>query len=276
MVFVPALVPPAATPRAAWWFFFDGTRLLVRSDADDASPSVPQIASPAELGLTPDAPQYLGTLDGVPCFLGGFAQSPAALPAAHRFVSLRELFSVLPDPVYAVATRAAHLSQWDLTHRFCSRCAQPVALKRDELAKQCAACGLVTFPQIAPAVIVAVRRDREILLARGPRFPPGMHSVLAGFVEAGESLEACAQREIREEAGIEVCHLRYFGSQPWPYPNSLMLGFTADYAGGDLVVDGVEVTEAGWFSADRLPQLPGKLSIARALIDDFVQATRRA
>jgi NAD+ diphosphatase len=101
-----------------------------------------------------------------------------------------------------------------------------------------------------------------------------MYSVVAGFVEAGESRETCAQREIREETGIEIRHLRYFGSQPWPYPHSLMLGFTAEYAGGELAIDGVEVIEAGWFNVDRLPQLPGKLSIARALIDDFVQANR--
>ena len=274
MMFIPALVPPADRSTAAGWFLFHGTQLLVRSGAAGGALCVPQLTDPVEFGLTPDATQYLGTLAGVPCFLGAFAHLPVSLPPEYRFVNLRELFSVLPDPVYAVATRAAHLAQWDLTHRFCSRCAHPVTLKTDERAKHCAACGLVIFPQIAPAVIVAVRRNREILLARSPRFPPGMYSVLAGFVEAGESLEACAHREIREEAGIEVCNLRYFASQPWPYPQSLMLGFTAEYAGGELAVDGVEVTEAGWFSGDRLPQLPGKLSIARALIDDFVQASR--
>lgn len=261
---------PAGIGTAGWWYCFQGTHLLVREGNAEAA-SVPRVAGTAGLGMEPDTVQFLGTLDGVPCLAAGFDAMPAAVPEGHRFVSLRELFEVLPEEHFAVATRAAHLSQWDLAHRYCGRCGKPLALKTDERARACAACGQLTFPQISPAVIVAVRRDDRLLLARSPRFPKGMYSVLAGFVEAGETLEACARREIREEVGIEVRNLRYFGSQPWPYPNSLMLGFTAEYASGEIRVDGVEVLEAGWFGPDHLPVLPGKLSIARALIDDTLE-----
>jgi NAD+ diphosphatase len=128
----------------------------------------------------------------------------------------------------------------------------------------------VSFPDVSPAIIVAVIRDERILLARASRFPKQMYSVLAGFVEPGESLEECVRREEREEVGVEVTNIRYFGSQPWPFPHSLMVGFTADHAAGEISADGKEIVDAGWFTADHLPQIPGKISIARKLIDWFV------
>lgn len=265
---------PAASDAAGWWFFFHGTDLLV-SDGDDGTPAVPRADGPAALGLRPDTASHVGDLDGVPCFAAGFYEAPAALPAGHRFVGLRELFGVLPEPLYAAGGRAAHIAQWELAHRFCGRCAHPTELHAHERARHCAHCGQLYYPQISPAVIVAVRRGDEILLARSARFRTQMFSVLAGFVEPGETLEECVRREIREESGIEVQNIRYFASQPWPYPNSLMLGFTADYAAGDIQVDGVEVLEAHWYRADALPQIPGKLSIARALIDAFVASAGR-
>ncbi|MBI3947940.1 MAG: NAD(+) diphosphatase [Armatimonadetes bacterium] len=268
-------VGPAAADAAGWWFLFHGGQILVQEGVPGMTPAVPRADGPAALGLRPDTLHHLGVLDGVPCHAAGFDAPPLALPPDHRFAGLRELFGVLPEDHYAVAARAAHLAHWDLAHRYCGRCGKPLALKRDERARACAACGQVYYPQIAPAVIVAVRREDRILLARSPRFAPGMFSVLAGFVETGESLEACIRREIREETGIEVRNLRYFGSQPWPFPNSLMLGFTAEHAGGEIRVDGVEVLEADWFGAGNLPGLPGKLSIARALIDAFVASGPR-
>ncbi|NLC55753.1 MAG: NAD(+) diphosphatase [Armatimonadetes bacterium] len=269
---------PVAAEAAGWWFFCQGTQLLV---ADGPPVTVPRGAGPAAFGLAPQSMQQLGTLDGVPCFVGALAAPPEVPPPGCCLVGLRELFGVLPDPLYAVATRAVHVAHWDLASRYCGRCGEPTALAVDERAKQCPACGQRSYPQIAPAVIVAVRRGDRILLARSPRFAPGMFSVLAGFVEPGETLEQCVHREIREEVGIEIGNLRYFGSQPWPFPNSLMLGFTAEYVAGEIMVDRVEVLEADWFpAAGPLPILPGKLSIARALIDNFLaevihEGTRR-
>jgi NAD+ diphosphatase len=129
---------------------------------------------------------------------------------------------------------------------------------------------MIFYPRLSPAAIVLIRHGDKVLLARSPGFPPGMYSVLAGFVEPGESIEETIYREIREEVGVEVTNVRYFGSQPWPFPNSLMIGFTADYAGGELRKDPEEIEDAGWYSIDDLPVLPPKVSIARAMIDQFV------
>jgi NAD+ diphosphatase len=129
---------------------------------------------------------------------------------------------------------------------------------------------MLFYPRLSPAVIVLVSCGDKVLLARSPGFPPGMYSVLAGFVEPGESIEETIGREIREEVGIEVENLGYFGSQPWPFPNSLMIGFTAEHAGGELCTDPAEIEDAGWYSAGDLPPLPPKVSIARAMIDEFV------
>lgn len=248
-------------------------RLLIQ-DVAGAGITVPRSGTAELFDLIPDTVQYLGTLDGAPCFAGGTPDEPAQLAADCRLANLRDLHSVLDDVLYGVAVRARHLVQWDLDHHYCGHCGRLLRWKTEERAKWCADCGRLQFPQIAPAVIVAVRRGDRLLLARGPRFPAGLFSVLAGFVEAGETLEECLHREVWEETGITIANPRYFGSQPWPYPNSLMIGFTAEYAGGDLRVDGIELTEAGWYRAGHWPDLPGRLSIARALIDDFAARTQ--
>ncbi|MFH0966628.1 MAG: NAD(+) diphosphatase, partial [Methanobacteriota archaeon] len=136
----------------------------------------------------------------------------------------------------------------------------------------CPSCGLITFPRLSPAIIVRITDGDRILLARSPHFPSHMYSVLAGFIEPGESLEATIHREVFEEVGVRVSDLRYFGSQPWPFPDSLMIGFTARYVSGDITCDGVEIEDAQWFTRDQMPELPGILSISRALIDDFLAA----
>ena len=135
-----------------------------------------------------------------------------------------------------------------------------------------AQCGLLQFPRLSPAIIVLVRRGERLLLARSRQTPPGMYSVLAGFVEPGETLEQAVEREVKEEVGISVSNIRYFGSQPWPFPHSLMIGFTAEHAEGELDIDRNEMEDAGWYSVDRLPMLPPPISIARRLIDDFLRA----
>ena len=162
---------------------------------------------------------------------------------------------------------------WNQHHRFCGKCGHLTEYKTDERARACPQCGLINYPRLSPAIIVAVLRDNRILLAHSQRFPAKFYSVLAGFVEPGESLEECVKREILEEVGISVKNIRYFGSQPWPFPDSLMIGFTAEYAGGEIKVDPVEILDAGWFSADNLPPIPPKLSIARHLIDWFTEKT---
>ena len=162
-----------------------------------------------------------------------------------------------------MAGRAKQIVEWHRTHRFCGRDGTETVPRLAELAKECPRCGMLFYPRLSPAVIVLVKRGDDVLLARSPGFPPGMYSVLAGFVEPGESIEETIEREVCEEVGVEVKNVRYFGSQLWPFPNSLMIGFIADYAGGELRVEPSEIEDAGWYSADDLPTLPPKVSIAR-------------
>ncbi len=163
---------------------------------------------------------------------------------------------------------------WDRTHRFCGQCGAPTEDEPHERAKRCPACGLIGYPRLSPAIIIAVVRKTDqgdrLLLARNHRFPTGRYSVIAGFVEPGETLEECAQREVCEEVGIRIRNVRYFGSQPWPFPNSLMIAFTAEYAGGEITLEESEIAEAGWFAAGALPDIPPRMSISRRLIDWFV------
>ena len=187
-------------------------------------------------------------------------------------VGLRRLFGQLDDTEFHLAGCALQLLRWVGEHRHCGRCARPMDLAEGERALVCPVCRDPLYPRIAPAVIVAVTSGRRLLLARSGRFPRRrMFSVIAGYVEPGETLEDCVRREVHEEVGLAVRHIRYFGSQPWPFSGSLMVGFTAEHAGGAIRVDGREILQAGWFTPEALPEIPGKISIARRLIDWFVE-----
>lgn len=189
------------------------------------------------------------------------------------FLDLRVLWPSVDERTWAVAGRAVQLVEWRRTHRFCGRCATATEAVPGERALKCPACGLMQFPRLAPAVIMLVEReDGKALLARNAMFPAGMFSCLAGFVEPGETLEEAVRREIHEEVGVVVGDLDYRGSQPWPFPHQLMIGFGARYVSGDIVVDGTEIAEADWFSPDDLPATPpGGMSIAGRLIDEWKQ-----
>lgn len=180
---------------------------------------------------------------------------------------LRALYAQAGAEAFALAGRATQLLDWQRNHRYCGHCATPTERLPDEHGLRCPACGLVAYPRLSPAVMVLVRDGERLLLARSPHFKPGIYSALAGFVEPGETLEQCAAREVREEVGVEIANLRYFSSQPWPFPNSLMVAFFADYAGGEIVPQPGEIEAAAWFLPAALPQLPEPVSIARRLID---------
>jgi NAD+ diphosphatase len=197
-------------------------------------------------------------------------------PDEHLWVPLRQLYGKVDDILWTVAGRAEQIVSWDRTHRFCGRCGEPTEPQLNERARKCPSCGLLAYPRLSPATITLVTRgegaDEEALLAWGRQFPGRFYSTLAGFVEPGESLEQCVAREIMEEVGVEVGDIAYFGSQPWPFPNSLMLGFTARYIRGELVLQEDEIVEAGWFRADALPPCPrGGMSIAGALIESWLR-----
>lgn len=266
-VFVAGIKPPKQRSGPAWWWVFRASNLLVQEIETGAD--LPFVADVTTLGISPVRQQYLGTLDGVHCFAVE-VEKGAEPPPGMTFEGLRVLYGRLPDDLFYLAGRAVQMVAWDRTHQYCGQCGARTRYHTVDRATECPECGLVNYPRIAPAVIVAVERGDQLLLARSPNFPSAFYSVLAGFVEAGESLEETVRRELREEVGLEVRDITYFGSQSWPFPNSLMLGFTATYAGGEIVIDPNEVADAGWFRWDNLPRIPPPLSIARRLIDAYV------
>jgi NAD+ diphosphatase len=248
----------------AYWFAFSGYNLLVEMTGKGFR--VPVAVDLASFDLTPVRSQFFGLLNGRPCYSAEC--SPAApAPQNMAFKGLRSLFADLGEELFSIAGRALLVMDWDRTHQFCGQCGTPTADQTGERAKVCTHCGFIDYPRMSPAIIVAIKKGEQLLLARASRFPAALYSVIAGFVEPGESLEECLKREVREETGIEVHHIRYFGSQAWPFPNSLMIGFTADHAVGEIAIDGREIVDAGWFTAENLPAIPEKLSIARRLID---------
>ncbi len=265
-IFIPGITPPAEQSQSAWWFAFVGNKLLIR---DETSSQIPSLMNLKDVGLMPVRTQFLGTLGDRPCYCAELPSNTVA-PMSMTFRGLRELYGSLEEEFFTLSGRAFQIIEWDRTHQFCGHCATLMTQLPSERAKRCPNCGLVNYPRLSPAIIILISRGEELLLARAPRFPQAFYSVLAGFVEPGESLEQTAIREVREEVGIEIENIRYFGSQPWPFPNSLMIGFTADYAGGEIVIDKKEIAEAAWFNKHNLPQIPPKLSIARSLIDWFV------
>jgi NAD+ diphosphatase len=265
--FIPSIESPEPPASDAWWFIYSGYRLLVKiSEATAANPTTKDIET---LGVEIRHRIYLGTFRGRPCYAAeGKLEDEAS--SGFTFHEIRTLFDRLEDGFYGVALTAVHLVEWDKTCRFCSSCRGSMKSRGDIRAKECEACGRLDFPRISPAIIVLVEKGDSLLLARSPRFPGAFFSVLAGFVNPGESLEEAVHREVKEETGITIKDIAYFGSQPWPFPDSLMIGFTAKYESGEIRIDGEEIIEAAWYRPDNLPQIPGKLSIARQLIDSFI------
>lgn len=202
--------------------------------------------------------------------------APSAEAKKEDWPNLRSWLLQADQEEFDLLATAAGLASWDEQHRYCGRCATPTRVRKDEFARECPRCHLRHYPRVAPCIITLVWRDDALLLARSPRFAPGVYSTLAGFIETGESAEQALHREVKEEVGVEVGNLRYLGSQAWPFPHSLMLGYWAEYQGGDLRLEEEEIEDAQWFPFDQLPQLPPKTAISRYLIDSFLawQATR--
>jgi NAD+ diphosphatase len=196
-------------------------------------------------------------------------------PSDGAALDLRSYFGRASEDEWLAAGRAVQIVEWARTHRFCGRCGEPTELARNERAMRCPGCSLMAFPRLAPAMITLVTRgepgpEQEALLARGVQWTVPMFSCLAGFVEPGESLESAVIREVREEVGVTVANPRYQGSQPWPFPHSLMIGFRADYESGEIACDPTEIAEANWYRRDDLPMIPPGISIARKLIDGWL------
>jgi len=254
--FIPAFVPPGGV-SAHRYFHVIGTSVFVsdRVEHDTATH------------------HFLGMLDGEACWAIDVPSGDD--PSDGAAVDLFSFFGRASETEWAIAGRAVQLAEWARTHRFCGRCGTPTEAAENDRSMRCPACGLSAYPRLAPAMITLVTRgdpgpDQEALLARGVAFRAPMYSCLAGFVEPGESLEGAVVREVFEEVGVHVDRVTYRGSQPWPFPHSLMIGFRAEWASGDIVCDPTEIVDAQWYRRDDLPNIPPRISIARKLIDEWL------
>lgn len=213
---------------------------------------------------------HLPDLEGHPCRVARL--SHPVTEEGWQMMPLRETFDILPTPLYDMAGKGHEILYWDQNTRFCGVCGAPMKLHTD-ISKRCTRCGKEVWPSLATAIIVAVTRNngKEILLVQSNKFKKDYLGLVAGFVETAETLEQCVHREVMEETQIKIKNLRYFASQPWPYPCGLMVGFTAEYDGGDIHLQRSELNKGGWFTRDTLPAIPGKVSLARRLIDHWIE-----
>jgi NAD+ diphosphatase len=257
-------------------FFFHGSSLLLPEELP-AGGMEWEIPLSRVSGFLPPEPvaERAGFPDDEIYFVSIKTENP--LPPRWQAIPVRQAVSMLSGNAASGAIqssrmlRAFHIAQWRQESRFCGSCGTMNTDSPDELARLCPACGRLEYPRIAPAVITIITNDEDkVLLAHNRKFTSGMYSLIAGFAEAGENLEAAVAREIREEVNIEICDIRYRVSQPWPFPNSLMAGFSARYASGTIRPDGVEIEDAQWFSRDKLPMLPGPGSVSRCLIEQWL------
>jgi len=253
-----------------YWIIRYKHQILINTD----NALAPNFMSHAEhLNGDHSEPIMVGHWQGLPCYATDTQTPPEGFTG--ELMPLRQVFGVAGAQAFALAGRASQLIDWQMNHRHCGRCGQLTRLHPKDFAMQCDHCGLNAYPRISPAVMVLVQRGRQFLLARSPHFKPGVFSALAGFVEAGETLEQCAAREVKEEVGIDIKQLSYFSSQSWPFPNSLMIAFLAQYAAGTITPDPDEIEAADWFDIDELPRLPEQVSIARQLIEGALTEMQR-
>jgi NAD+ diphosphatase len=263
MAFLPSHLRATHLTRREWFVVHPRGLLARQVDTRWVLPTDDDLAA---LGADPAHAHALGVLDDAEA-LAVASTTPVEKLGAFEPLMLRTLAASMPPERFTVAGRAIHVIDWATTSAYCGRCGAKTERSTAERASLCPACGLTAYPRIAPAIIVLVRRGEQALLARNAKFPGVMFSTLAGFSEIGESLEETLVREVEEEVGVRVHQLSYFGSQPWPFPHSLMIAFTAEYESGAIRVDPTEIAEAAWFSPEALPPIPPPLSIARRMID---------
>lgn len=248
----------------AFLFLFHANKILVMQRENRFS--IPLSSDISSHHLSWKSIEKFSQYQGMPCYFGEIEEQ--ALSESMELHEVRGLFTKIDEELFRIIAHAFHLMNWDQNSRFCGRCGNETHKHEHQLAKVCSSCESTIFPRISPAVIVAINKGDELLLARAHGW--NFHSLIAGFIEPGETLEEGLRREVREEVGIEIQNIRYCGSQPWPFPDSLMVGFTAEYESGELSLQDDEIAEAGWFTVDRFPKFPSKISIAGHLIEEFI------
>ena len=222
---------------------------------------------PSEIPIEPKPWTTIMNVDGVKAFR---IEQPLIENDRYKMCGLRQSYNHLSQEDYLKAGKCHELLYWDQNTKFCGVCGGPMRFHTD-ISKRCEHCGKEVWPQLATAVIVLVRKENEILLVHANNFRTDFYGLVAGFVETGETLEEAVYREVMEETGLNIKNLQYFASQPWPYPCGLMVGFTADYDGGEIHLQRSELSKGAWFDKNHLPHIPEKLSIARQLIDDWLE-----
>ncbi len=257
-------------PGDLYFTYFNGS-ILVKKEENIIN--IPILDEIKQLNIKYESEFFLGELKGQNCF-GIEISLEFDLPKNYELIQLYEIGQLLDEQVFLAAGRANQLLNWEKTNRFCGRCGSKTENKKGEIAKMCPNCNHVMYPVICPAIIVAVTKGDKILLAHNSNFKNGVYSLIAGFVEAGEDLQSTVKREVFEEVGIKIKNIKPFMSSPWPFPNSLMLGFFAEYESGEIKVDGNEIEHADWFTKDSFPNLPKKFSLARKIIDEFIKRNK--
>lgn len=248
--------------KACKYYIFNNGRLLLHHG------ETPVVASELPAWVACDSVHLFNETDKSFFYV---AESPIEIPPeGYEWVNLRDSFYVLPEQEYRIAGKASELLYFDRQHRYCGRCGAPLVWS-STISKRCTQCGEEIWPKLNTAIIVLIHRGEEALLVKAKNFRRDYYGLVAGFVETGEALEECVAREVYEETGLRVDNIRYFGSQPWPYPMGLMVGFHADYVEGEIALRDGELREAAFFGRDNIPAIPGKMSMARMLIDDWLQ-----
>lgn len=249
------------------WFLFKDKMILIKENMGKII--IPTFKDVKIFIDSLDIKYHLGIFNKTHCFCGEI-NSVVKVEGKLKFISLREVAAIINDDILTICGKAAQIIHFNKTNRFCGVCGGKNEFVGYEFAMKCKNCDYVSYPQICPAIIVGIRKGDKILLANNKNFPKGLHSNVAGFLDVNETLEDCVRREVLEEVNIKVKNIKYFQSQPWPYPNSIMIGFTAEYESGDIKVDGEEIIHADWYSKDNLPILPDKNTIARKIIDEIL------
>jgi NAD+ diphosphatase len=262
--FIPQRIIPESHDSDFVFPFYEGKIALAQEDH--------RILRRSEItGAPVDRDEFFGLMNGTPCF----AQEWDFEKAGYTWIPLRQAFEILDEDLILWAGRGKQILQWLEHHQFCGRCGHPTEELERDWGVRCPNCSLVRYPRINPAVIVAITRETpagpEVILVKKKESLSGFHSLIAGFVETGESLEEAVRRESLEEIGIELEDIRYWGSQSWPFPDALMVGFTAKYKSGELKPDGEEISLAGWFNRERLPTTPPRFSIASKILSGIFE-----
>ena len=268
MNFISDFKHPGEIKPDSLWFMIHEQKIIVFSENETTS--IPEYRNIRENNIISEHIQYMGAYNNVPCYAAEIAATEN-LPECFSAQPPLSLLKEIGVDLVRIAGLASQFINWSRNHRFCGKCGKLTEDKKDERAKICTECGQIYYPRLSPAIIVAVIKEDKLLMGNSPRFPSKFYSVLAGFVEPGETLEECVKREVFEEVGIAVKNIRYFGSQPWPFPDSLMVGFTAEYESGEIKIDKNELADAAWFAKDEIPRIPPSISIARKLIDWFLE-----